>query len=102
MADEVLYELRDGVDTLTMNRPDRLNAQNVALLELALAHLDRAAADDVRTMSTADRVGAGAAFFEKRTPVFRGKERRAGAGAVACRLDGLRPVVGTRGWRAGR
>ena len=46
MADEVLYEVRDGVATLTMNRPDRLNAQNVALFELALDHLDRAAADE--------------------------------------------------------
>jgi 2-(1,2-epoxy-1,2-dihydrophenyl)acetyl-CoA isomerase len=46
MADEVLYDVRDGVATLTLNRPDRLNAQNTALFELALHHLDRAAADD--------------------------------------------------------
>jgi enoyl-CoA hydratase/carnithine racemase len=39
MADEVLYDVRDGVATLTMNRPDRLNAQNVAMFELALDHL---------------------------------------------------------------
>jgi 2-(1,2-epoxy-1,2-dihydrophenyl)acetyl-CoA isomerase len=46
MADEVLYDVRDGVATLTLNRPDRLNAQNVALFELTLQLLDRAANDD--------------------------------------------------------
>ena len=46
MADELLYDVCDGVATVTMNRPDRLNAQNVALFELGLTLLDRAAADD--------------------------------------------------------
>jgi 2-(1,2-epoxy-1,2-dihydrophenyl)acetyl-CoA isomerase len=60
MADEVLYDVRDGVATLTLNRPDRLNAQNVALFELALQHLDRAAADE--TVRVVVLTGAGRGF----------------------------------------
>jgi 2-(1,2-epoxy-1,2-dihydrophenyl)acetyl-CoA isomerase len=41
----LLEELRGGVMTLTLNRPDRLNAFNVALLEALNAALARAAAD---------------------------------------------------------
>lgn len=46
MADDVLYDLRDGVATLTLNRPDRLNAQNVEMFEAMLARLEHIAHDD--------------------------------------------------------
>lgn len=60
MADEVLYDVADHIATLTINRPDRLNAQNVATFELALALLDRAASDrDVRVVIV---TGAGRGF----------------------------------------
>jgi len=60
MADEVLYDVRDGVATLTLNRPDRLNAQNAELFALALGHLEAAAEDDaVRVVVL---TGAGRAF----------------------------------------
>lgn len=59
MADEVLYDVRDGVATLTLNRPDRLNAQNTALFESALRHLDRAANDDAVRVVVVTGAGRG-------------------------------------------
>ncbi|MFN0026587.1 MAG: enoyl-CoA hydratase/isomerase family protein [Acidimicrobiales bacterium] len=60
MADEVLYEVAGGVATLTLNRPDRLNAQTPELFELALRLLDQAANDpEVRVVVL---TGAGRAF----------------------------------------
>ena len=35
MADELLYEVRDGVATVTLNRPDQRNALNGELLTAA-------------------------------------------------------------------
>jgi len=48
MADEspVLYEVREGVAIVTLNRPERLNAWNGSLERALYAHLDTAAADD--------------------------------------------------------
>ncbi len=59
-TEPVLYAVADGVATLTMHRPERLNAQNAATFESALGHLERAAADDaVRVVVL---TGAGRAF----------------------------------------
>jgi len=60
MADEVLYDVSDGVATLTLNRPDRLNAQTAAMFEVALGYLDRAATD--RGVRVVVMTGAGRAF----------------------------------------
>lgn len=46
MTDAVLYEAADGIATVTLNRPERLNAMNAALLHGALEALETAAADD--------------------------------------------------------
>jgi 2-(1,2-epoxy-1,2-dihydrophenyl)acetyl-CoA isomerase len=46
MADTVLYEAADAIATITLNRPERLNAMNAELLQAALDALERAAADD--------------------------------------------------------
>ena len=56
----VLLERRDGVAWITLNRPDRLNAYNVAMRDDLFAALD-AVADDgaLRAMVLA---GAGPAF----------------------------------------
>ncbi len=54
------YEMADGVATVTLNRPDKLNAVNTAMLEELLAVLDLADADDgVRALIV---TGAGRAF----------------------------------------
>ena len=44
--DAVLYEVSERVATLTLNRPDRLNAMDASLLDGALNALEAAAADD--------------------------------------------------------
>ncbi len=60
MADEVLYDVVDGVATLTLNRPARLNAQTTAMFELAMKYLDTAASD--RGVRVVVVTGAGRAF----------------------------------------
>jgi 2-(1,2-epoxy-1,2-dihydrophenyl)acetyl-CoA isomerase len=60
MPDPVLYEAADGVATITLNRPERLNAMNGALLQGTLEALETAAADDgVRALIL---TGAGRGF----------------------------------------
>ncbi|MDG4895228.1 crotonase/enoyl-CoA hydratase family protein [Mesorhizobium sp. WSM4976] len=51
MTDLVLSETRDGVAILTLNRPDKLNALNYALIDRLLSHLDLIETDeDVRAV----------------------------------------------------
>lgn len=45
-TDVVLYEVADGIATITLNRPDRLNAWTSPLARSYYASLDKAAADD--------------------------------------------------------
>lgn len=60
MAGTVLFEKRDAVAWVTLNRPDRLNAYNVAMRDDLFAALNAVHADpEVRAMVLA---GAGAAF----------------------------------------
>ena len=52
MTDAVLYDVTDGVATITLNRPDRLNAMNDAMFEGLMAAFDRSDGDDeVRAVS---------------------------------------------------
>jgi 2-(1,2-epoxy-1,2-dihydrophenyl)acetyl-CoA isomerase len=46
MSDTVLYEVEDGVATITLNRPDRLNALNDEIQVALLAAVQRVVADD--------------------------------------------------------
>jgi enoyl-CoA hydratase/carnithine racemase len=60
MKDTVLFEKRDGIAWVTLNRPDRLNAYNVAMRDDLFAALNVVYRDkDIRAMVLA---GAGAAF----------------------------------------
>lgn len=60
MTEKLLTEVQAGVCTLTLNRPDRLNAIDMELLEALIAALDAAAADSaVRVVVLA---GAGRSF----------------------------------------
>ncbi len=45
MSDDVLYETRDGIATITLNRPRYFNAQSWAMLEALDEALDRAVTD---------------------------------------------------------
>ena len=60
MPGTVLAETKDGVATLTLNRPERLNALNDALLADLLAALDAALADEA--VGALVLRGAGRAF----------------------------------------
>jgi enoyl-CoA hydratase/carnithine racemase len=60
MAEEVLYSLADGVATITLNRPDRLNALNSAMYHGLTEAFDQTDRDDkVRAVIV---TGAGRAF----------------------------------------
>jgi 2-(1,2-epoxy-1,2-dihydrophenyl)acetyl-CoA isomerase len=60
MSDKLLTQTKDGVATFTLNRPDRLNAIDMELLEALIAALEEAGADDaVRAVVLA---GAGRSF----------------------------------------
>ena len=45
MSDEVLFRVEDGVATITLNRPDKLNAYTEAMLSAWLAALDQCRTD---------------------------------------------------------
>jgi 2-(1,2-epoxy-1,2-dihydrophenyl)acetyl-CoA isomerase len=60
MTDVLMEGLEDGVLTLTMNRPDRLNALNPEMLARLHDALERAAAD--RKVAVVVLAGAGRAF----------------------------------------
>lgn len=60
MNDTVLYEAGDGVATITLNRPEKLNAMNASLLQGAVDALEHAANDSaVRVVIV---TGAGRGF----------------------------------------
>ena len=61
MADLVAREDREGLCTLTLNRPDKLNALNVPLFKELRAHVD-ALAEQTETVGAVVLRGAGKAF----------------------------------------
>ena|SRR5437867_3412291 len=102
-ADQIRYALDDGVCTVTLHRPEKLNAINTAMLAELVAALDQADSDDaVRAVIV---TGAGRAFcagadlsgggqtFDR---VARGEEgeHRDGGGVVSLRLYEMKkPVI---------
>lgn len=104
MAEETIRsELRDRILTLTLHRPERLNAFDPTMLRELLAALDRADADDeVRVViftgagrafcAGADLGGGGATFDSSQRE--RSDEHRDGGGLLALRLFECRkPVI---------
>ena len=60
MADEILYEISDGIATLTLNRPEKRNAMNSAVLNGLRQYFDELEENrDVRVVVVR---GAGKAF----------------------------------------
>jgi len=46
VSDKLLTETRDGVLTLTLNRPDRLNAIDIEMLDMLISALEHGSKDD--------------------------------------------------------
>jgi enoyl-CoA hydratase/carnithine racemase len=98
----LLYEVADGIATLTLNRPQRLNAVNTASIRDLVAAFDQADADDaVRAVIV---TGAGRAFCAGADLVggpgtFDGRDEdpdahRDGGGLVTLRIfDMKKPVI---------
>jgi methylglutaconyl-CoA hydratase len=53
----LLHELRDGVSSLTLNRPEKRNALNAALVQALADALDRSAADPAVRVVTVEGAG---------------------------------------------
>ncbi len=96
-------ELEDGLLTLTLDRPERLNAVNAAMIRDYLAALDAADGEDAvravivtgagRAFSAGADLSAGPETFRRAAPEP-GARHRDGGGLVALRLfDMKKPVI---------
>lgn len=101
------YQVEDGILTLTLNRPDRMNAFNGAMRRELIAAFDVADADDavrVIIMTGAGRAFCAGADLEKGGDTFNRHKRqneperdtiRDGGGTVSLRIyECTKPVIG--------
>jgi enoyl-CoA hydratase/carnithine racemase len=102
--EQIRYEVADGVLTITLNRPDRLNAFTETMMNELIAAFDASDADDdVRAVIV---TGAGRGFcagadlarggetFDWRERAASGEVPRDGGGRVVLRIyDSLKPVI---------
>jgi enoyl-CoA hydratase/carnithine racemase len=102
--EQIRYEVADGVLTITLNRPDRLNAFTETMMNELIAAFDASDADDdVRAVIV---TGEGRAFcagadlakggetFDWRERAAAGDVPRDGGGRVVLRIyDSLKPVI---------
>ena len=104
MPSEILYDVTDHVATITLNRPDRLNAFTHTMMNELLVAFDAIDADDeVRAviMTGAGRafcagadLGAGGETFADRDGAVTGRVRRDGGGIVSLRIFDLKkPII---------
>ncbi|MBO2458576.1 crotonase/enoyl-CoA hydratase family protein [Actinomadura violacea] len=111
---EIEYEVQDGIATVTLNRPDKMNAYTFTMRNEMLDVFDRIDADDdVRAVvvtgagrafcAGADLSGGGGTFDKERSKdMFAGEDDvledgtpRDGGGTVALRIARcLKPVIG--------
>ena len=104
MSDSLLLEINDGIALVTLNRPDKLNALNFALIDRLMAALDAIETDDgvravILTGASERAFSAGADIHEFSGSVRQGRETavrdfvRRGQ-AMTARLEGFRkPVI---------
>lgn len=117
MFETVGYEVADHVATITLNRPDRLNAYNSQMMEDLIAAFDKSDADDDvrcvivtgagRAFCAGADLGGGASTFDYGSGVMGGPIREDGTidwaheavrdygGKASLRIyDSLKPVIG--------
>jgi enoyl-CoA hydratase/carnithine racemase len=105
--EEIIYDLTDGIATITLNRPDKLNAFTGRMMHEVIAALDMTDADD--NVKVVIFTGAGRAFcagadlssggetFAKGGSDVQTKQGipRDGGGLVSLRIfESLKPVIG--------
>jgi enoyl-CoA hydratase/carnithine racemase len=103
--EQIRYEVADGVLTITLNRPDRLNAFTATMMRELIAAFDAADADDdVRAVvvtgagrgfcAGADLEAGGETFDYRARGVPEGVQPRDGGGQVTLRIfRSLKPVI---------
>ena len=100
----LLYDVADGVATVTLNRPDRLNAVNTTLIRELVEAFDRADRDDdVRAVivtgagrafcAGADLGGGGQTFAGRPGAAERAEDHRDGGGLVTLRIFDMTKAV---------
>lgn len=72
--EHILYEVNDRIATITLNRPDRMNAWTPVMERAVRYAMEASSADDNVRVIRAHRCGpCVASFMEKRPPRFTGK-----------------------------
>jgi enoyl-CoA hydratase/carnithine racemase len=107
MYEHILYDVEDRILTITLNRPDRLNAVTPAMLKELINAFDKADGDDdirVVIITGAGRafcagadLGSGGNTFDatKRQGHGGAEAHRDGGGTVTLRMyESLKPVIG--------
>jgi len=108
----LLYDVEDGIATITLNRPERMNAFTARMMKDLLEVLDVTDADDTvkvviitgagRAFCAGADLGAGGATFDRTSPQALEREEgkvgdiyRDGGGRVTLRMyDSLKPIIG--------
>lgn len=100
----ILYDIEDGILTITLNRPDRLNAFNGQMMNELIKAFDLADADDDvgaviitgagRGFCAGADLEAGAGTWEGHEDALAKSKRGDGGGEVTRRIyDSLKPVI---------
>ena len=103
-ASKVLYAVDDGIATITLNRPDRLNALDAEMYEGLMAAFDRTDGDDAvravivtgagRAFCAGADLGRGAATFSYGEHAGEGHAPRDRGGQLVLRIfRSLKPVI---------
>lgn len=108
----LLYAVEDGIATITLNRPDRMNAFTARMMKDMLEVLDVTDADDAvkvviitgagRAFCAGADLGGGGATFDRTSPQALEREEgkvgdiyRDGGGRVTLRMyESLKPIIG--------
>jgi enoyl-CoA hydratase/carnithine racemase len=104
MPETLIYDVTDGVATITLNRPERLNAYNRTMHGEMIEAFDATDADDDvravvvtgagRAFCAGADLGAGGATFRSDTEIGDGPAPRDGGGELVLRIfRSLKPVI---------